>query len=105
MPKLYDDLKEEIFKSGDKITVSLNKSKRIVGHFPELGLCNRCNNLKGVVTEFGAKRATCYSGVADLTGKHKVKECTSFWDRTYIGIQSLLDMGPIMIDVKETIGF
>lgn len=98
-------IKEAVYKQGTIITASMNKDKQVGGHFPELGLCNRCSYLRGVVSEYGTKGASCFNGMVKLTGRLKVRECSSFWDRTYVEIQSLLDMSPLLIDPKETIGF
>jgi len=106
MSKERDDIKETIFKNGAVLQLSMNRHEQeIVGNFPELGLCNRCSNINGVVTEFGCRQATCHRNMAPLTGKHRIRECTSFWDKSYVGIQSLIDMNPVMIDVKKDMGF
>ena len=99
------EAKEEVYKQGVIINASGNRSRHLIGHFPELGLCNHCANLRGIVTEFGAKRTTCYGNMAKLDGKHRIKDCSSFWDRTYVGIESLLNMCPILIEPKEEMGF
>ena len=76
------------------------------GHFPELGLCNRCSNLKSIVMEYGAKAAACTHSVARLNGRQRVRQCSEFWASSYMGIHSLLEMNPIFIEPdKNKAGF
>jgi hypothetical protein len=96
--------KEEAYRGAQNISIN-KKDQAVKGNFPELGLCNRCSSMKGIVTEFGAKKASCYiHGL--LTGKHRIAKCSSFWDTSYIGLQGLLSFDPFFIDPnKEKIGF
>jgi hypothetical protein len=96
---------DQVYRQGYKLFSTFNRQRKEVGHFPELGLCNHCSSLKSIVTEFGARRAACNNSLINLTGKDKITECTHFWDRTHQGLESLLDMNPLLIDIKETIGF
>jgi len=73
--------------------------------FPELGLCNKCGCLRGIVTEFGLRGAFCAGAMTKLDGKQRIKHCTSFWNIHHIPIDILIPM-TIMVDPKkETIGF
>jgi len=100
-----EEIKDQVYRQGNRLVTFLNKQCSGAGSFPELGLCNKCASFRGIVTEFGLRKAACAHQLAPLTGKQKIRECSLFWDRTHQGLQSLLDMNPLMVDPKETIGF
>lgn len=82
------------------------EEKRPTGAFPELGLCNHCQNLRGVVTEFGLRCASCFHHVTKLDGRQRILKCSLFWDSNYKSIHELMDYHPEFIDPKkERVGF
>jgi hypothetical protein len=100
-----EKMKDEVYRQGDKCIRSLFRRCSSSGSFPELGLCNRCSCLRGVVTESGVRSASCGHSIISLTGKQKIRSCNYFWDKTHIGLQALLEFNPLMVDPKEPVGF
>ena len=105
MPKDREEEVDQIYRTGSKLLSSMRKDSHVTGSFPELGLCNHCTNLRGAVTEFGSRTASCYCGITRLTGKQRIRECSAFWDKHHKTLADLLEMTPIFIDPKEKIGF
>lgn len=97
-------IEDQIYSEAAQI--KSDPSKRGVGIFPELGLCNRCGNLQSVETEHGIRGAHCFRQIVKLNGKQRIRQCSNFWDVHHLSIRTLMEMNPIFIDPnKEKIGF
>lgn len=102
--KKYEQM-EAIRNEAYKVNTHKNTTETSRGFFPELGICEKCGNMRGVVTEFGLRSAQCTATFSRLTGKQKIKHCTSFWNVSYADINSLLPMAIFIDPKKEKIGF
>lgn len=100
------EVKTQIRQEGYRvIQEGRNKSASVQNSFPELGLCNKCRNLNGIITEFGLKTAKCSHNMVKLTGGRKIHQCSEFWDIHYVPLENLLSMALFVDPNKNTLGF
>ena len=70
-----------------------------------LGICAKCEHASWSVTEFGNVTAMCWHFELRLSGKDKIKRCTSFSPKGHMNLATMASLAWLIEAPKDVPGF